>query len=276
MSAGIAEGELLREARRLLRKLARPGARLVRDGAGFAVAPPGRPPLRGAPRAGAEIVAALRARDWLARDPSEEGAFLLSDAGLGWLRRTLAEHTPFAAQHQLRALRRARIADPNAAPLAVNEGESPLGWLRNRRGSDGKRMITSAQFEAGERLRRDFTLAQMTPRLTVDLSAPVLAGRRGAKAEAPLPEIVIAAKARVRAALRAAGPGLAELLVDVCCFLVGLEHAERQKGWPKQSARIVLGIALDRLALHYGFAHGPSRGRLRAWHAPEEKEARES
>jgi len=42
MSAGIAEGELLREARRLLRKLARPGARLVRDGAGFAVAPPGR------------------------------------------------------------------------------------------------------------------------------------------------------------------------------------------------------------------------------------------
>jgi hypothetical protein len=200
---------------------------------------------------------------------------VISDAGLGWLRRALAEEGAFAAQHQLRARRTITDDEGIEHMVTVNEGESPLGWLRNRRGRDGKPLIDATQLEAGEKLRRDFTLAQMTPRLAVDFAAPVLGGKRGVKADAPLAHSVLAAKQRVRHALAHVGPGLADLLIDVCCHLVGLEEAERDKGWPKRSGRIVLTIALDRLAEHYGMrVVAPARSRrIRAWHAPEEKEA---
>ena len=39
--------------------------------------------------------------------------------------------------------------------------------------------------------------------MAVDLTAPVVAGRRGAKQDAPLPEIVLAAKQRLTRALAA-------------------------------------------------------------------------
>ncbi len=275
MNGALAEGEIAREGRRVLRKLARAGAVLAPRGKNiYAVRLP-----KGASRFRMHITAALvetfRRRGWLAPAPQAEGAFVLSDAGLGWLRRAFAEDDPFAAQHQLRAKRIVVDGQGVERLVTVNDGESPLGWLYRRRGQDGKPLIGRIQFEAGERLRRDFTLAQLTPRLAADLSAPVMGGKRGAKADAALPEIVLAAKQRVARALSAVGPGLADLLLDVCCLLTGLEAAERAKGWPQRSAKIVLQIALDRLAVHYGMgpAVGVASARIHAWHAPEEKDA---
>jgi hypothetical protein len=156
----------------------------------------------------------------------------------------------------------------------VNDGESPLGWLYRRRGPDGRPLITQLQYEAGERLRGDFTVAQMSPRMGVDLTAPVVAGRRGAKGQ-DIPEMVLAAKQRFSHALAAVGPGLSDILTDICCHLVGLEAAERQKGWPQRSAKVVLQIALDRLAAHYGMGVAVGTGRrMRAWQAPEEEMSR--
>ncbi|MFP4003568.1 MAG: DUF6456 domain-containing protein, partial [Alphaproteobacteria bacterium] len=48
------------------------------------------------------------------------------------------------------------------------------------------------------------------------------------------------------------GPGLADALLQVCCHLKGLEEAERALGWPRRSGKLVLAIALERLAVHYG------------------------
>ena len=95
--------------------------------------------------------------------------------------------------------------------------------------------------------------------------------KRGVKADPALTETVLAAKQRFSRALGFAGPGLADLLIDVCCHLIGLEDAEKQKGWPRRSAKIVLQIALDRLAGHYGINPVIGTGsRLRAWAAEEE------
>ena len=266
----LAEGEVVREARRMLRKLAHPGAELVPDESGaYALVVPGARGTKPSLKAPAAFVEAFRRRDWIEAAISDPARLILSDTGLGWLRRAMADDNPFAAQHQLRVKK--EVSGPDGILLLdVNEGESPLGWLHRRRGPDGQKLITAIQFEAGERLRADFTMAQMTPRLAVDLAAPVVAGRRGAKQGTSVPEIVMAAKQRVRRALAAAGPVLADLLMDVCCHLTGLEAAERHNGWPRRSAKIVLQIALDRLAEHYGMAPRPNTRRaLRSWHAPD-------
>ena len=81
---------------------------------------------------------------------------------------------------------------------------------------------------------------------------------------------MIAAKERLKLALDAVGPEFSGLLLDVCCFLKGLEQVERERGWPRRTSKIVLGLALDRLARHYGVKTeitGRNRAPLRSWQA---------
>ena len=274
MKGTLAEGEIAREGSRVLRKLAADeGATLAPTRGGYRVITAAKY-ARSSAQVASTVVLAFHHRGWLA-PATKTGAFVLSDAGLFWLRRALAEEDPFAAQHQQRVKRTITDEQGSEHLVTINEGESPLGWLHRRRGADGKPLIERVQLEAGERLRRDFTLAQLTPRMAVDLSAPVIGEKRGIKAEAPLPETVLAAKQRFSRALKFVGPGLADLLIDVCCHLTGLAEAERAKGWPKRSGKVVvLQIALDRLAHYYGLkpvVGASQRGRIHAWHAPEEK-----
>jgi hypothetical protein len=138
--------------------------------------------------------------------------------------------------------------------VVVNTAESPLSLLR-RHGAIG-----AAACDAGEKLRRDYTIGQLTPRMGVDYSALV-----GSHAFRPdLTETVVAARQRFNAALKAAGPGLADVLFDVCCYLMRPEDCERSHNWPRGSGRVVLSLALDRLAEHYGMT-APSKARTRSW-----------
>ncbi|MFS8035786.1 DUF6456 domain-containing protein [Xanthobacter sp. AM11] len=164
-----------------------------------------------------------------------------------------------------------RPAPPSRAPEpvpAVNLAESPLAWLARRAGKDGRALVDPTQFAAGERLRADFTRAQLTPRVTSRWSEVSSGGSPDT-----FSDMVLAAKLRVSRALTAVGPELSGVLLDVCCFLKGLETVEREHGWPARTAKVVLCLALDRLAAHYGLARattGPDRGRLRSWQAPPE------
>ncbi|WP_439542571.1 DUF6456 domain-containing protein [Hyphomicrobium sp.] len=155
-----------------------------------------------------------------------------------------------------------------------NPAESPIAWLYSRRDSAGNPLITEAQFNAGERLRQDFSFAQMSPSITQSWSVAGGGGtgRRGAPgAGVELADRVIAAGDRVRRALDAVGPELSGILLDVCCFLKGLEDAERKARWPQRSGKIVLGMALSALARHYGFSRPPDTpgraARVRHWGA---------
>jgi hypothetical protein len=164
-------------------------------------------------------------------------------------------------------------ASPSTAGL--NPAESPLAWLRRRKDKDGAGLISEPQFDAGERLRADFWFAQMTPRVTMSWStlAPGQRRRRSGMAfrsDADMADTIAAARERVRRALSAVGPELAGILIDVCCHLTGLEEAERAAGWPQRSGKVVLQLALTRLARHYGIG-APARspevgaGPVRHW-----------
>ncbi len=159
------------------------------------------------------------------------------------------------------------MVDGQERVLELDLAESPLAWLANRRGRDGAPLIDPAQFMAGERLRLDFTRAGLTPRVTTNWAAAGSGG--GIEA---FSDVVLAAKARVDAAIRAVGPELSGVLLDVCCFLKGLELVEQEHCWPARTAKVVLGLGLDRLASHYGYARvarGRARAPLRSWHAPD-------
>jgi hypothetical protein len=168
---------------------------------------------------------------------------------------------------------------PRGEPRTLAESnldESPIAWLRRRKNGSGEPMISEAQFNAGERLRADFHFAMMTPRVTMNWSAaePASRSRRsGAKLRTDILDGPSAAAERVRSALAVVGPELSGVLIDVCCHLKGLEVAERAAGWPQRSAKIVLQLALTRLARHYGYEAVPQTmtgpARVRHWGAAD-------
>lgn len=129
--------------------------------------------------------------------------------------------------------------------VTVDLDESPLGWLA-RRG-----MVSRRQFDAGEQLRRDYETASLGPRVTMRWDAAP-AGPRAAPGALDPTTAQIAAKRRFQAATEAAGPGLSDILWRVVCAGEGLVAAEKELGWPTRSAKLVLGLALDRVASHYG------------------------
>ena len=179
---------------------------------------------------------------------------------------------PFLGQH-LDLARRSVDTPHGRAEITVDDAESPLAWLARRKGRDGRPLVEPIQVLAGEKLRLQFTRANLTPKTTSNWSAPIMQSRRagGGGGAAAVADVIVAARQQVHRALDAVGPEFAGLLVDVCCFLKGLEDVERERGWPSRSAKVVLQLGLDRLARHYGLAaeaRGRSRGTICTWLAP--------
>jgi hypothetical protein len=178
----------------------------------------------------------------------------------------------FRAQH-LALVQRQIVTELGRTSVIVDETESPLVWLARRRGRDGRALIEADQLQAGERLRADFTRAHLMPRTTSNWSEPLSSGRHaGGERASAFTDTVIAARQSVHLALDAVGPEFAGLLLDICCFLKGLEDIERERAWPARSGKVVLQLALARLARHYGYsarARGPARASVRTWLADD-------
>ncbi|WP_188914733.1 DUF6456 domain-containing protein [Salinarimonas ramus] len=197
-----------------------------------------------------------------------------TEAGRSWLRRGADPAEPFAAQHrETRSADRPDPAGGTTRRVVVNNSESPLAWLASRRNRDGSPFLDAASQEAGERLRRDLTMAGIMPGVTVDWSRFGGGGssRSGPRGGLDMTEALVAARQRVARAGDALGAEDLDLLVDVCGFLKGLSTVERERGWPARSAKVLVARALKRLATHYGLAaeaRGPARAvGIAAWRA---------
>ena len=160
--------------------------------------------------------------------------------------------------------------EPDAPAVLANLSESPLGQLARRRAKDGTPFLTPEEYRAGERLRVDYTRGQIMPRLGANWIASVSSGKRGgAGGMADLTDAALAARQRVEKAIAAVGPELSGVLIDVCCFLKGLELVESERGWPVRSAKIVLKTALAALGRHYCPPKQTSRPQTLHWGTPD-------
>lgn len=130
--------------------------------------------------------------------------------------------------------------------VTVNVAESPIAWLASRG------HLTEAQLRAGEKLRVDYERAGLAARVTMRWDAAVPGKSRGGARASDASLARIDAHRRFHGALDAAGPGLADICWRVVCAGEALGGAEKALGWPARSGKLVLGLALDRLARFYG------------------------
>ncbi len=269
------EGTIAREARRILRRLCETDAVLavVQDLDQAVVLRPG-PDGQHTRTAIVDrgVAQAFAIKDWITcHKMGRIAQYVITPVGKAALRRLLDEDrkrrhealgfaeatTPFQAQHALWG--RAQVADGagRVRSVKVNLAESPLGVLARRKGADEKVFLAPELVQAGERLREDFERAQMGPRVGQNWDRFLTGGDRGGfLADSGLAEGPRAARQRVSDALDDLGPGLSDVVLRVCCFLEGLEQAEKRLGWSARSGKIVLKIGLQRLLKHYEARHG--------------------
>lgn len=130
--------------------------------------------------------------------------------------------------------------------VRVNLAESPLGWLRARG------LVSDRQLAAGEALRRDYERGALPQRIVMrwDASPPGRTRRAGYQPGAAT-IAQIDARDRFHEAIAAAGPGLGDILWRVVCAGESVPAAEEALGWPSRAGKLVLMLALDRVANYY-------------------------
>ncbi|MEM7722380.1 MAG: DUF6456 domain-containing protein [Pseudomonadota bacterium] len=165
--------------------------------------------------------------------------------------------SPFQAQHAVWGATKVTGEGGTRKKMRVNLAESPLASLARRKGTDGAPFLDAELVQAGERLREDFERAQMGPRVGQNWDRFLTGGDRGGfMSDAGIGEGPREARQRVSDALDDLGPGLADVVMRVCCFLEGMESAEKRLGWSARSGKVVLKIGLQRLLKHYQDRYG--------------------
>ncbi len=266
------DATLNREGRRILRRLSETGAVL-------AIAPDMEKAvvvreLSGGQTARTAVVdrqvaQAMALKDWITCVKSGRIArYGITTAGRTALKRLLAEaenaragfaEAPahFGDQHRVWG-EKTVSEDGKRRAVRYNVAESPLAALARRKDKHGKPFLTDDLVAAGERLREDFELAQMGPRVAQNWERFLTGGTRGGFSnDSGVGDGPTGARERVSEALRDLGPGLGDVVLRCCCYLEGMEAAERRMGWSARSGKIVLRIALQRLKHHYDEKYGP-------------------
>jgi len=267
--------EINREARRILRRLCEHGAFLavsdtMKMAAVMRVVTPGKPVRTAVVER--RIAQTFALQDWIKRDQAGRiSRYHITTVGKAALKRLLLKdpaanneagfdeaQSPFQEQHKVWGERTVYAgAERRKKRMRCNLAESPVTALGRRKDADGEPFLSSEMIMAGERLREDFEMAQMGPRITQNwdrfLTNVRASGSPADNAPAAGP---MSARSRVSDALADLGPGLGDIALRCCCFLEGMEAAEKRLGWSSRSGKVVLRIALQRLKSYYEAHHG--------------------
>jgi Domain of unknown function (DUF6456) len=130
--------------------------------------------------------------------------------------------------------------------VTVNLSESPLSWLH----AHGH--LSDRQLLAGEKLRGDYEAAHLGPRVTMRWDPmPISRGKCQMAISLTPTEYMLRARQRFDGGVEALGRDLSDIAWRVICAGESVPVAEKAMGWPLRSGKLVLRIALDRLADYY-------------------------
>ena len=215
-------------------------------------------------------VYAVQRRDLVAR-LSRDRALQLAVDGVLTLGANLCVPGPRASAWlatQRGSVRADETAAPEVARVAlVSLDESPLARLAAAREGEAP-FLLAHQVAAGERVRLLVERARLSPRLTMSYEATRTAGGGGATGPADISDSAVDARRKLDDVARLLPPDCRGVVFDVCGLLKGLQLVETERGWPRRSAKMVLRIALEQLATHWGLsaeARGRDSGRVGGW-----------
>ncbi len=191
---------------------------------------------------------------------------IINNSGLTYLKRNLNPDALLASAKN-NVVTAEIILNNQREQVQINTNESPLLRLFTRKTKTGSAYISIEEFEAGERLRKDFERGQLQPKISASLQGSIgSSGRSGLGGMGDITDFALDARKRAGKAIDQLGPELSGVTLDICCFLKGLEIVERERAWPPRSAKLMLKTALALLARHYGIS-GYENNQTRKTHA---------
>lgn len=190
------------------------------------------------------IAMALAMQDWIATDNPDLRIvrYKLTALGRAKLRDLVDQDPEYFEQEKERRAQSKSFPNPR-----FGQAESPLMQLARRRDKKGQPFLQDHLVTAGERMREDFELAVLDRKDELLWSRAITGDWC---IDSPQIPTDIALK-RVTDALAHLGPGLGDIALRSCCMLEGMEAVEHALGWSARSGKIVLRIALQRLANFY-------------------------
>lgn len=189
------------------------------------------------------------------------GGLVATDNAQNWHHRFCrADNVPdaldnrFAYQHWQLEEREIFDADGDIIIVQANVENSPLLVLFRQKDDAGQRFLSQAEFAAGEKFRQTYEVSAMGQMRSAnwDSIRQSRSSMRGNFAGDDLHIRALDAKRQVMDALSAVGPVMDRLLFAFLVREQNLGRVERGLHWPKSSGKIILKIALARLANHYG------------------------
>jgi hypothetical protein len=250
-TAENAELTLLRR-RRALARLAQDGALLAPDRAGrwLCVYPKGDRRRRPLAKLAQSDVVALLAEGALA-PAGFAGTWRLSPAGRAAHARAAAPEDPWRMQHSSTMLRLLLDPETTIRPARPAEIAGPFGALVRLVPAD---FFAAREIAAARRLWDDWAIGQRGLVAGSNWRAPPRGStRRGpGGAQERAAAAGIDARRRVETALGVLPLSLAGAVQAACFEGAGFEALERQRRWPARSGKLVLKLALELLADHYG------------------------
>ncbi|WIY53644.1 DUF6456 domain-containing protein [Devosia sp. YIM 151766] len=155
------------------------------------------------------------------------------------------------------------------AESAARRGDpAPEAVLRLASNGGGEPFLAPHHLEAARRLARLFNRARMMQRVTMSYDAARIGGRSERPRQGELADSAIEARRLLNALARRMPRDCWDMLTDICGFDKGLQQIELDRGWPRRSAKLVLRIGLEQLAVIMGLtelAAGRGNGSMRAW-----------
>lgn len=202
-------------------------------------------------RVRANEVRALEADGALA--PFEDGAFVLSEAGLARVaREAAAPGEAFVAQHHAVIARDVIDEDGAFRKARGVDAEVTMRRLAALRGPKGEPWLSQTELLAASKLRADWSVGEVGLVRGSDwMAAPMGTTRGPGNAQEAAMARRCDARRRLADALAKLAKPLRRVVERVCLYEEGLEALERSEGWPARSAKLALKLGLAQLAADF-------------------------